>query len=98
MSKGTLGSFNGTTTPNVNMIDVFKKQEIEKHENSFLKFSEFMIVKKLGIQCDAGTVIEINGAEFPVPPGGVFELGYGQIDVTSLVFKSAVSVNIYYMY
>lgn len=97
MSKGILGSFNGTTTPNVNMIDVFKQNEIKKHENSFLKFSDFMTVKKLGIQCDAGTVVAINGAEIPIV-SGVFELGYGQIDVTSLVFNSAVSANIYYMY
>ena len=97
MSKGTLGSFNGTTTPNVNMVDVFKQNEIEKHENSFLQFSEFMTIKKLGIQCDAGTVVAINGAEIPIV-SGVFELGDGQIDVTSLVFKSAVFVNIYYMY
>ena len=25
MSKGTLGSFNGTTTANVNMLDIFKQ-------------------------------------------------------------------------
>ena len=97
MSKGTLGSYNGITRPNVNMLDIFKQEEISKHENCVLKFSDFMVIKKLGIQCDAGTQVEINGCEIPIV-SGVFELGYGQIDVTSLVFKSAVSVNIYYMY
>lgn len=29
---------------------------------------------------------------------GVFELGFGQVDITSLVFKEEKSVNIYYMY
>ena len=56
-----------------------------------------MIIKKIGIQCDPGTVVSINGCDIPIV-SGVFELGYGQIDVTSLVFKQAVSVNIYYMY
>lgn len=27
MSKGTLGSFNGTTTANANMVDVFREQD-----------------------------------------------------------------------
>ena len=70
MSKGTLGSFNGTTTANVNMLD---------------------------IQCEAGTEVIINGCEIPIV-SGVFELGFGQVDITSLVFKEEKSVNIYYMY
>lgn len=97
MSKGTLGSFNGTTTPNANMLDIFKRLEIEKHENSFLKFSEFMTVRKLGISCEPGTHVSINGCDIPII-SGAFELGYGQIDVTSLIFTEAVPVNIYYMY
>ena len=28
MSMGTLGSFNGTTTGNTNMLDIFKKNEM----------------------------------------------------------------------
>ena len=50
MSKGTLGSFNGTTTANANMVDVFRKNEIELHQNSVLEFAERMIIKKIGIQ------------------------------------------------
>ena len=96
MSKGTLGSFNGTTTANANMVEVFKQNEITSHQRSYLQFSE-MVIKKLGIQCEAGTEVEINGCTIPVV-SGVFELGYGQIDVTSLVFDSAIPVNIYYMY
>lgn len=97
MSKGTLGSFNGTTTPNVNMLEIFKQNELSKHQNSTLAFSTRMIIKKIGIQCEAGTVVSINDCEIPIV-SGVFELGFGQVDVTSLVFKQAVSVNIYYMY
>lgn len=97
MSKGTLGSFNGTTTANVNMLDIFKKEEMAKHENSTLAFSSRMIIKKIGIQCPAGTEVSINGCDIPIV-SGVFELGFGQIDVSSLVFKEAIAVNIYYMY
>lgn len=97
MSKGTLGSFNGTTTANVNMLDIFRHEEMDKHENSTLAFTPHMTVKKIGIQCPAGTEVVINGCDIPIV-SGVFELGFGQIDVTSLIFKEAVAVNIYYMY
>ena len=90
MSKGTLGSFNGTTTANVNMLDIFKQNEMAAHENH-------MVIKKIGIQCEAGTEVIINGCEIPIV-SGVFELGFGQVDITSLVFKEEKSVNIYYMY
>lgn len=97
MSKGTLGSFNGTTTANVNMLDIFKQNEMAAHENSTLAFTDHMVIKKIGIQCEAGTEVIINGCEIPIA-SGVFELGFGQVDITSLVFKEEKSVNIYYMY
>ena len=98
MSKGILGSFNGTVTAGANMVEIFKQNEIAKHENSTLKFSDFMTLRKVGIQCAAGTMVAINGCEIPIPSSGVFELGFDQVDVTSLVFPSAVEANIYYMY
>ena len=75
MSKGTLGSFNGTTTANVNMLDIFKQNEMAAHENSTLAFTDHMVIKKIGIQCEAGTEVIINGCEIPIV-SGVFELGY----------------------
>lgn len=59
MSKGTLGSFNGTTTANVNMLDIFKQNEMAAHENSTLAFTDHMVIKKIGIQCEAG-----NGSNY----------------------------------
>jgi hypothetical protein len=97
MSKGTLGSFNGTTTANVNMLDIFKQNELAAHENSTLAFTDLMVIKKIGIKCDPGTEVVINGSEIPIVTG-VFELGFDQVDITSLVFKEAKDVNIYYMY
>lgn len=96
MSQAHLGSFNGTVTPNINMLDIFKKNEIEDNPNSILNFGD-MVLKKFGISCPAGTTIFINGKEIPLFTG-VFELGMNQIDITSLVFPEAVSVNIYYMF
>lgn len=97
MSKGTLGSFNGTTVPNENMVDVFRKQEIESHENSIVAFSDHLVLKKIGILCEAGTVVKINGSEIPII-SGQFELAYGVLDIVSLVFDKAIPVNITYMY
>ena len=96
MANGVLGSFNGTVTANVNMLDVFKSRELEEHPNSTLQFSK-LTLKKIGIQCDPGTEVKIIGCKIPIV-SGVFELGYGQVKITRLVFKSAVPANIYYMY
>lgn len=96
MSQAYLGSFHGTVTPNVNMLDIFKAKEIEDNPNSILKFGK-LVLKKFGISAPAGTVIKINGKEIPLFTG-LFELGFNQIDISSLVFTEAVDVNIYYMY
>lgn len=96
MSQAHLGSFNGTVTPNVNMLEVFKRKEIEDNPNSILNFGD-LILKKFGISAPAGTVVKINGKEIPLFTG-VFELGMNQIDISSLVFSEAVNVNIYYMF
>ena len=96
MSQAHLGSFNGTVIPNVNMLDIFKRKEIEENPNSILNFGD-LVLKKFGISAPAGTVVKINGKEIPLFTG-VFELGMNQIDITSLVFSDAVSVNIYYMF
>ena len=96
MSQAHLGSFNGTVTPNVNMLDIFKQREIKDNPNSILNFGD-LVLKKFGISAPAGTVVKINGKEIPLFTG-VFELGMNQIDITSLVFSDAVSVNIYYMF
>ncbi|NBH79478.1 hypothetical protein D3Z52_17935 [Clostridiaceae bacterium] len=96
MSQAHLGSFNGTVTPGVNMLETFKKNEIRDNPNSILKYGD-MVLKKFGISCPAGTVVKINGKEIPLFTG-VFELGMNQIDITSLEFLETVNVNIYYMF
>lgn len=96
MSQAHLGSFNGTITPNVNMLEIFKKKEIEDNPNSILNYGD-LVLKKFGISAPAGTKVKINGKEIPLFTG-VFELGMNQIDISSLVFPEAVNVNIYYMF
>ncbi len=96
MSQAHLGSFNGAVTPGINMLDIFKKREIEDNPNSILNYGD-MVLKKFGIACPVGTKVKINGKEIPMFSGR-FELGMNQIDITSLEFSEAVEVNIYYMY
>lgn len=96
MSQAHLGSFNGTVTAGRNMLEVFKQNELQDNPNSILKYGD-LVLKKFGISCPAGTVVEINGKKIPLFTG-VFELGMNQIDIVSLVFREAVDVNIYYMF
>lgn len=96
MAQALLGSFNGTVTAGVNMLDIFKENELKENPNSILKFGD-MILKKLSLSCAAGTTVIINGKEI-VLASGLFELGMNQVDVYSLTFPEAVAVNIYYMY
>ena len=96
MSKGTLGSFNGAVTPGTNMLPIFRENELAVFPNSTLQFSK-MVIRQIGIKTDAGAVVEINGREMPIV-SGEFEMGFGLIDIYSLVFRDAVNANIYYMY
>lgn len=96
MSQAHLGSFSGTVTPGVNMVDIFKKNERADNPNSILNFGR-MSLRKLSMSCPAGTRVKINGKEIPLFTG-VFELGLDQINITSLEFSDAVSVDLYYMF
>lgn len=96
MSQAHLGSFNGTVTPGVNMLDIFKANERADNPNSILNFGN-MILRKIGISCPAGTIIKINGKDITLF-SGAFELGMDQIDIVSLEFSEAVDAQIYYMF
>ena len=96
MSQAHLGSFNGTVTTGVNMLEIFKKNEISDNQNSILNFGR-MSLKMLSMSCPAGTKVKINGKEITLFTG-IFELGMGQIDITSLEFSEAVDMSAYYMF
>ena len=96
MSRGTLGSFDGVVTPNTNMLDVFKQNEIASNPNSILKLGA-MRIQKIGIVTDANTTVYINDVKIPIP-SGIFELAFGMIEITKLVFDIPVNAQIYYVY
>jgi hypothetical protein len=100
MAVGTLGSFIDTVTPDINMVEeVFRQNEIGKNPGSYLKNPKNrMVLTKVGIRVDGATQAYINGTEVRIPAGGVFELGQGLIDITSLVFDTAVLAEIYYLF
>ena len=46
MSQAHLGSFNGTVTPGINMLEVFKQNELVDNPNSILNYGN-MVLKSL---------------------------------------------------
>jgi hypothetical protein len=96
VSKGTLGSFDGAVTPNVNMVEIFRQSELAQNPNSHLKFSA-MSIKKIGISTEPDAIVRINDALIPIP-SGLFELGFGMLQITKLVFDSQVDAQIHYIY
>lgn len=98
MAKGTLGSFVGTVTPGVNMIDLFKDQQGDKRLSRKWPTSIPFAIQKMAINGEPGTSFKVNDAQIVLPSTGVFELSYGLCDIDSLVFDEAVDVNIVYLY
>lgn len=96
MSKSTVGSFSGTAKSGINLIPIFRENEIKIHPDSFLKTSG-LIVKKIAIVAQAGTAFQLNGADF-LMPANTFELSYGIIDISELIFKQDALVTITYIY
>lgn len=88
-----LGSFHDTVTANENLIDTFITNA--KQTNPSIHFNA---VRKIAIEAPAGTQFSINGVDLWMPTTEIFELGLDYVQITSLIFKSSVSVNIVYMY
>lgn len=96
MPKCTIGSFSGTAKSGVNLIPIFRENELKKHTDSFLKTSA-LIVKKIAIVAPAGTTFHLNGADFLMPSND-FEISYGMVDITELIFSQDTIVTITYVY
>lgn len=97
MAKGHIGSFVGTTTANANMIDLFRQTETAKTARKWPTSFPFSI-QQLSISAEPGTTFALNEAQIVIPGTGIFEIPYGLCEVDSLVFESAVDVNIVYLY
>ncbi len=93
MAEVSLGAYVGSVEPEINYIDEFKKNEKEKTPNVYFDY-----VKKIAVEAPAGTELTINNTDLKMPSTGVLEFGLGLIEIRSLIFKSAVEVNIVYMY
>lgn len=96
LSKGTAGSFFGNAIAGVDLIPIFRQNELKKHPDSFLKTSA-LIIKKIAIAAPAGSVFQLNGADF-LMPANAFELSYGTVDIKELIFKQDTPVTITYIY
>ena len=96
MAKGTLVNFVGVVTPNVDIVPMLRDKELSLNPEGTLQFSP-LVLKKIGIKTDAGTVVKINGRDIEIV-FGTLELGYGLVDIYSLIFSSPVNVCIYYVY
>lgn len=88
-----LGSYYGICKANKNMIDTFK--EVEKKKNPSMVFDT---VRKIVMEAPAQTELVINGVNIVMPSTGIIEFGLDFVQITSLIFKSDVNVNIIYMY
>ena len=96
MADATIGSFFGMAKAGVNLIPIFRENEIKKHADSFLKISN-LVIKKIAIAAPSGTMFQLNGSDF-LMPANAFEIGYGIINIKELIFKQDTNVTITYFY
>lgn len=92
----SIASWSGTVTPDTNMVEVFRQQELELNPNSYLKHTN-MIIRKIAIKANEGAKVKINGREIELFTG-VFETGFNQVYITSLEFDSAIDIKVYYLF
>lgn len=92
----SIASWSGTTTPGENLVETFRQQELELNPNSYLLHTN-MIVRKIAIKADEGTKVKINGREIELF-SGIFETGFNQVYITSLIFDEAVDIQTYYLF
>ena len=92
----SIASWSGTTTPGENLVETFRQQELALNPNSYLLHTN-MIIRKIAIKTDEGTKVKINGREIELF-SGIFETGFNQVYVTSIVFDEAVDIQSYYLF
>ncbi len=96
MAMLTIGSFFGEAQKDVDLIPIFRRNELSKNPDSFLKTAS-LVIKKIAISAPKGTKFKINDAEF-LMPGSTFELAYGVIDIQKLSFSENTEATIVYAY
>lgn len=58
--------------------------------SDFTPESSAPIIKKLGIQTVAGTIVKINDVDIKIGVTGIYELDY-RVDVTSIIFPDGAN-------
>ncbi len=96
MAMVTIGSFFGEAQKDVDLIPIFRENELSKNPNSFLKTAK-LVIKKIAISAPKGTKFKINDAEF-LMPSSTFELAYGVVDIQKLSFSENTEATIVYAY
>lgn len=96
MAMLTIGSFFGEAQKDVDLIPIFRGNELSKNPDSFLKTAS-LVIKKIAISAPSGSKFKINDAEF-LMPGSTFELAYGVVDIQKLSFSQDTEVTIVYSY
>ena len=96
MAMVTIGSFFGEVLKDVDLIPIFRENELSKNPDSFLKTAS-LVVKKIAISAPSGSKFKINDVEFLIP-GTTFELAYGVVDIQKLSFSENTEVTIVYAY
>ena len=96
MAMVTIGGFFGEAQKDVDLIPIFRENELSKNPDSFLKTAS-LVVKKIAISAPSGSKFKINDAEF-LMPGSTFELAYGVVDIQKLSFFENTEVTIVYAY
>ncbi len=96
MAMVTIGGFFGEAQKDVDLIPIFRENELSKNPNSFLKTAK-LVIKKIAISAPKGTKFKINDAEF-LMPSSTFELAYGVVDIQKLSFSENTEATIVYAY
>lgn len=92
----SIASWSGTVTPNTNMVEVFRQQELELNPDSYLKHTN-MIIRKIAFKAEAGITVKINGREVEMF-SDVFETGFNHAYITSLEFEEETDIQAYYLF
>ena len=68
----SIASWSGTVTPNTNMVEVFRQQELALHPNSFLLHTN-MVIRKITIKAEALNLVIVENRAVLSP----WEYGHG---------------------
>ena len=90
------GSFIGTTTAGVNMVETFKQKEAERSGGlspASIHFSMLLVE----IHAPEGTTFKFNGQMVKITSSGVWRTPT-RMEINEIVFDGTFSVNIMYLF